>query len=414
MNRLCISSEIGKLKRVIVHQPGNEIQQMIPDTAKDYLFNDILDNTLAKKHHSEMTEILKQFAQVYEVTTLLEDTLRSEKQKETLLKSLFKVINIPEKYFEKVIHLSSEKLAKLLIEGLESEYETLTNFLSNHKYLLPPIPNILFTRDAIAVINHHVLNCNMAYKVRTVEQIIMRHIFEHHQELGHPDFYFPSATSLPINATIEGGDLLVLREDVLAIGISERTTPQAVDHLIIELKKIGLVKHIFCVVLPKHVDMIHLDMVFTMVDHNYACIYEPAILGNMHIETIHINISENTNRIQPVKNILQGLQSVKIDLEPVFCGGDERTFKDRELRMCGSNLFAMGPGQIIGYKRNIKTFEQLEKVAKMPTILVNDILNGTVKLSNYSRFAICFNGSELSRGGGGTRCMTLPIERDDL
>ncbi|HOQ80802.1 MAG TPA: arginine deiminase family protein, partial [Candidatus Cloacimonadota bacterium] len=113
-------------------------------------------------------------------------------------------------------------------------------------------------------------------------------------------------------------------------------------------------------------------------------------------------------------NLIDSLKKVGIELEPVLCGGTERLHQEREQWMCGANFFTMAPGKIIGYGRNYRTFEQLDKVASMPRIEAQDIILGKVNLSDYDRYAIAITGAELSRGGGGARCMTMPVLRDNV
>ncbi|MDD3502048.1 MAG: arginine deiminase family protein, partial [Candidatus Cloacimonetes bacterium] len=158
----------------------------------------------------------------------------------------------------------------------------------------------------------------------------------------------------------------------------------------------------------------HLDMIFTMIDKNYCVVYEPVILGKDKLGVIHIEIKEDNNKYSKERDILQALKKVGIELEPVLCGGTDKLHQEREQWMCGANYFTMAPGKIIGYSRNIRTFEQLDKVANMPRIEAQDVINGKVNLANYERYAIAINGAELSRGGGGARCMTMPVLRDDV
>ena len=415
MDKLSITSEIGKLEKVIIHKPGYEIELMTPDTAHELLFDDILDLSTAVSEHKAFVEILKKHSKVYEVRDLLLDILKTEKYKEQLLKDLIKETSSQDSILNDLMFLPVDDLANSLIEGIEEKSSTETSHNTQlkkiPKFLFPPLPNFFFTRDTAMVINNHILSGSMANPIRTSEATIMRHIIKNHPDLTSDGFYFEESSDLHESSKFEGGDILVLRNDVLAIGLSERTTMDAVEQLIEKLKEKDIVKHIFTVNLPKQRAMIHLDMVFTMIDKHYACIYEPAIFGELNLGVKHLDISEKITKIETVPNIFSGLKGVGIELEPILCGGKFRINQEREQWMCGANFFALAPGKIIGYARSIKTYEELEKFANIPRIEAADVLSGKIDLNDYDRYAIAFKGAELSRGGGGARCMTLPVLR---
>jgi arginine deiminase len=414
MGKLSIKSEIGKLKKVIVHEPGTEIEIMTPQTSQNLLYDDILDLETAINEHRELTGILKLHSQVYEINDLLEQTLADQNQRKELLLSLISEVQASEHLLDKLMPMSAKDLATSLILGVEQQKDTLTKFLSERKYALPPLPNFVYTRDSAIIINNYVLTGSMANLIRSAEATIMRYIFTHHKDFLSDGFYFNEVNGFHHNSKFEGGDILVLREDVLAIGLSERTTSYAIDQLVEKFKTKNQVKHIFVVVLPKERAMIHLDMIFTMVDKHYAVTHEPVLLGDMNLGVIHIDLSEKLSKIKNVPDIFTGLKTVGIDLEPVFCGGKDRLRQDREQWMCGANFFTMAPGKVIGYGRNTKTFEELEKVANMPRLEASDILSGKINLKDYDRYAVAIQGAELSRGGGGARCMTMPVQREDV
>lgn len=414
MGKLSIKSEIGKLKKVIVHEPGSEIEIMTPETSKNLLYDDILDLETAIHEHRELTGILKRHSKVYEINDILEETIRDEKQREELLRDLIIEMQESENLLDILMPMTSKDLTKALITGVEQQRDTLTKYLSSRKYALPPLPNFVYTRDSAIIINNYVLTGSMANLIRSSEATIMRYIFTHHKEFLSDGFYFDDINGFHHNSKFEGGDILVLREDVLAIGLSERTTSYAIDQLIEKFRAKDQIKHIFAVILPKERAMIHLDMIFTMVDKHYAVIHEPVIFGKLNLGVIHIDLSDKISKIVNVPTLFDGLKKVGITLEPVLCGGHERIRQDREQWMCGANFFTMAPGKVIGYGRNTKTFEELEKVAKMPRIEATDVLSGKVNLDNYDRYAIAIQGAELSRGGGGARCMTMPVQREDV
>ena len=215
---------------------------------------------------------------------------------------------------------------------------------------------------------------------------------------------------------IEGGDVLVAREDIVLCGIGSRTTSQGVDFILENLKKKNEKQHIIVQELPLTPEsFIHLDMVFTLLDRDVCMIYEPIIMKMNKYQTVHIYAEGGKVKfIREVKNLPDVLQKLGMDLKPVLCGGnDDQWQQEREQWHSGANFFALGPGQVIGYGRNVHTLNALEKEG-FAILRAKDILKDRVSLNNYERYIVTIEGSELPRGGGGARCMTMPVSRKPL
>src|SRR5690606_12140178 len=213
---------------------------------------------------------------------------------------------------------------------------------------------------------------------------------------------------------IEGGDMLVIREDILLIGNGTRTSTQGIDLLVQEFCKTGSgKKHVIVQQLPESPEsFIHLDMVFTLLDTDKAMVYKPLIMGSSPYQTVHMQIENGkVTRISSANGILTLLRKLGLDLEPVVCGGKADDWdQEREQWHSGANFLAIAPGKVLSYARNIHTLEELNKNG-FEVVTSYDIINKKYDIKSADKCVITIEGSELPRGGGGPRCMTMPLRR---
>src|SRR6185503_3345686 len=344
-----VASEIGQLRAVLVHTPGPELFAVTPRTREDFLYDDIIEAETARREHQRFIAILERFTKVYQVRDLLQDVLT-----QPAVRDLFvhETMDIAE--------LEPGQLATMLIEGKEEMPGLLSKALNEAGYELPPLPNLFFTRDSCIPVGEHVLIGSMRYGIRWPEELIMKSIFMHHPDFESRGLLYDGSIERRHQYTIEGGDVHPLREDLVVIGFSERSSPAAIDGLASLLFEKTKVTDIVIVVMPEHHTAIHLDMIFTQIDRELCAVYPPHFIGPERLRVLHWHRGEQS--LREAATFFDAMRDVSLKTEPVRCGGDRRVFQDREQWSSGCNFAAMRPGVVLSYARNEATLRELERV----------------------------------------------------
>ncbi len=421
MNRynVNVNSEIGELEGVILHSPGSEVENMTPENAERALYSDILNLSVASREYYELKGVLNKVTQTYEIRQLLTETLKNDSFKESLVRNVCEHEAAYDE-LDLLLSMSPDVLARQLIEGVVLKRDNLTKFLSNERYSMRPLHNFLFTRDSAMSLWNEVLIGKMASKVRERESLIMETIFRDHPLFGvktiNPERVASGRQAFG-NATIEGGDVEIASENIILVGSGARTSTEGIDLLteIIKEKKEGT-KYIIVQELPRKPEsFIHLDMTFTFLDKDACMVYEPLILKKTKYHTIKITIDNGkVTSIKEEASLLKALEKCGMELTPINCGGHgDPWIMEREQWHSGANFFAIAPGKVIGYERNEKTLEEMNRNG-FEIIKAMDVIEDRVKIDDHQRVVITIAGSELARGGGGARCMTMPVKRKNI
>lgn len=413
-----VQSEIGKLNAVLLHRPGAEVENMTPLNVQRALYSDILNLSIAQAEYEQLYGVLSKVSDVYEVRNLLINVLDQEKPRESLIRRICETEDVMP-YYSELMQMRSADLARVLIEGLPARINTLTAYLKNEYYALYPLYNFYFTRDAAVTIGNQALVCRMANKVRMRESFIMNAIY---RDSGVFECSVVDANLLQPEGSqviMEGGDIIVAREDILIVGNGVRTTPQGIDFMIDRFRRACPPGRYNIIVqqLPSEPEsFIHLDMVFTLLDHDKCMVFKPLITQANQYQTVHIIIEDGkVTAIRPVSGLLSVLKKLGMDLKPVTCGGLDEWDQEREQWHSGANFFAFAPGKVLSYARNVHTLEELSKNG-FEIVKASDFIAGTADATVYgqSPCVLTIDGSELPRGGGGARCMTMPLSRTNI
>lgn len=400
---LTLNSEYNNLKAVLMHRPGIEIDRLTPYNIKEYLYEDVpyLDEMQAE--HDEFRMLIKEAAgaKIFRLHELLTDVLADKNLLLDAVKTGLKSSGLTEMAEELAYRLSPAECGGALIEGLmvnEIKYKFPSGFFKNHSgrdYLIKPNPNFVFMRDPAAIVHNGVICSRMKFAGRQGEPYALKIIFE-----NHPLFRESFRKIYPKNEdaedlSIEGGDVIVLSPKSLAIGYTERTDKKAIKRVAAEVLKDDRVERVYQVHLPKLRNCMHLDTVFTIIDENLIVAYPGAMDAELTTIVYHKEGVNNNGEVIVGEEIIRDsfLNVLKNEikfLEVIETGDGHAHYGPREQYYDGANLFAISPRRVISYNRNTHTNRALKEAG----VEVLEI-----------------RSSELSRGLGGPRCMTMPLER---
>jgi arginine deiminase len=475
-NTLHVTSEIGTLKRLLVHSPDSGLGKVVPSKAQDWLFEDIVHlDTIRRQEYDYYTKLLLYFLdpekirgklakvdgddraffkpdspqfyrsdKVVELEWLLSDILTNAEIRSQLIASVAAIEGCPFQLQEELLGYPPTELAKTFISGTAM----------NKRMLFAPIPNFIFTRDIGIIMKDHVLLNKPAKKARTREALLAKYIFFHHpmfanwrgniielSDTSHT-FLMPEEAEDDRKTTLEGGDIMVISPDHLLVGISERTSAEAAATITNLVFEKGLFEKVTTIRIPKKRDYMHIDTIFTQVKRNVwvmlgnfsrkAVKHEDDNIIERHLQVkkeekiritqFHRKCPDNPMSFDSLEDLLHDISVTDLhcdtnDVRIIFSGNNEFPFNAREQWTDSCNLLAIREGIVLGYDRNDKTTEAFRKAGfniVHVRELLQDLEKGTVQVEAMTDTLILMPSAELSRARGGFHCMSMPLLREPI
>lgn len=394
-----VYSEIGNLKKVLLHRPGEEIENLTPECLQRLLFDDIPFLKVARAEHDNFAKVLRENgAEVVYLEDLAADAVKEEDVKEKFLNEVFDECGINDGSIIRELKsylksLPEKAMINKIMAGIRKKDIGIKEEPDEYPFLTDPMPNLYFTRDPFASIGSGITLNSMRTTTRRRETLFGKYIFKYHPEFKKDKI--PMWYNRCEKYSLEGGDELVLSKNVLAIGHSERSDSESILKVARNIFEGGeTFKVILMFEIPKSRAFMHLDTVFTMIDYDKFTAHR-AIEGVLKVRAITYDSKTKELIVKEEEDSLDKILSryLNKDVTLIRCGGGDPIISAREQWNDGSNTLAVAPGKVITYERNYVTNEILDK---------------------YNIDVITIPSSELSRGRGGPRCMSMPLLREDL